>query len=134
MEFFSAWMGPIGAICIGIMVLALFFRVMALISSRFDTAKYIKFKKLLNQPAKMTVYLGRGEKISDVRFVGFTDPSSLKGVPYQFSNLVVFETMDGRRVVLRANTIRRMEEQMDPDGPSVAPDASAPATLAGGTR
>jgi hypothetical protein len=42
--------------------------------------------------------------------VGFTDPNSMKGVPYQLNNMVVFETTGGKRVLLRADTLRMIEE------------------------
>jgi hypothetical protein len=111
MENFIMWMGPIGAICIGVMALALFFTFLGRIKDRFSSAKFIKIKKLLNQPEMVTLHLASGKTVSDVHFVGFTDPASLKGVPYQLSNMVVFETTDGRRVLLRADAIRMMEEQ-----------------------
>jgi multicomponent Na+:H+ antiporter subunit F len=96
---------------IGIMALAVFFTVLGAIKDRFSSSKFIKIKKLLNQPEKVTLHLASGKTVADVHFVGFTDPASLKGVPYQLSNMVVFETTDGRRVLLRADTIRMMEEQ-----------------------
>ena len=127
MGIFIMWMGPIGAICIGIMALAVFFTLLGLVKDRFSSSKFIKIKKLLNQPETVTVHLSSGKTVPNVRFVGFTDPASLKGVPYQLSNMVVFETTDGRRVLLRADAIRIMEEQTKtPNKASEATSEPAP--------
>jgi hypothetical protein len=130
MDIFIMWMGPIGAICIGIITLSLFFNVVGAIKGRFASAKFIKIKNLLTQPENVTVHLSSGKTVSDVRFIGFTDPASLKGVPYQLSNMVVFEASDGRRLLLRADAIRIIEEKKKTSEPAggayVAPAAGAP--------
>jgi hypothetical protein len=111
MDIFIMWMAPIAAICIGIIVLTAFFTVLGAIKDRFPSVKYIKIKKLLKDSDFVTIHLTSGKAISNVKFVGFTDPSSFKGIPYQLANMVVYESTDGRRILVRADTIRMMEQQ-----------------------
>ncbi len=120
MEIFIMWFSPIVAICLGIMMLGVFFTLLGRFRGQFSSATFIKIKKLLNQSDFVTVYLTAGKTISDVRFVGFTDSQSLKGVPYQLSHLVVFETADGRRILLRADAIKMIEEQKKKTEPLAA--------------
>lgn len=111
MDDFITWLAGIGAICIGIMALAIFFSILQGIKNRLaGTTKCIKIKKLFDRAENVTVHLSSGKVVSDVRFVGFTDPGSLKGVPYHLAHMAVFEATDGRRVLLRADAIRMMEE------------------------
>jgi len=110
METFISWMAVIGAICIGIMVLAVFFSILSAIKGRFTPAQYIKLKGFLNDAPTVDVHLTSGKLIQNVRFVGFTDPNSLKGnVPYQLHHMIVFETEDKRRLMLRGDLIKIIE-------------------------
>ena len=112
MDTFIIWISAIAAICIGIVVLALFFTALNVVKDRFSSSKFVKIKQVLNNSELVTVHLSSGKTLSDLKFVGFADPSSFKGgVPYQLANMVVFESVDGRRILLRADAIRIMEEQ-----------------------
>jgi hypothetical protein len=113
MENFVIWIGSIGALCIGIMVLAVFFKILGIIGSYFSNSKYIKIKKFLNKSGFVTVHLSSGKIITNLKFIGCADWSSLKDYPYEMKNMVVFESVDGKRVLLRASAIRIMEEQED---------------------
>jgi hypothetical protein len=64
----------------------------------FETSEWLK------------VHLNGSKTLAYVKFVGFTDPDSMKGVPYHLNNMVVFETAAGKRVSVRADTIRMIEE------------------------
>jgi len=110
METFIIWISVIGAICIGVMALAVFFSILNGIQRRFSKTSFIKLKGVFNQSELLSVHINGGKTISHVKFVGFTDPNSMKGVPYQLNNMAVFEHPDGKRVLLRADTIRMIEE------------------------
>jgi hypothetical protein len=110
MEAFTLWISGIGAICIGIMVLAIFFKLLNAIQRRFSKTAIIKLKGIFTNSELLNVHLNGAKTVSHVRFVGFTDSNSMKGIPYQLNNMVVFETTDGKRVLLRAETIRMIEE------------------------
>ena len=113
MEGFINWISVVGAICIGVMILAVFFSLLSAIKSRLAPAHYIKIKGFLNDAQLVDVHLTRGKLIQNVRFVGFTDPNSLKGgdVPYQLKNMIVFETEDKRRLMLRGDLIKIIESR-----------------------
>ena len=111
MEIFIMWMGPIGAICIGIMVLTVFFKTIGYLGDRVSPVKHIKIKKLLSQSELVTAHLTSGDEIPNLKFIGFTDTGSVKGVPYELTNLVTFEKPDGTTVLVRANRIKMIEGQ-----------------------
>ncbi len=111
MNIFSMWMGPIAAICIGIMALTVFFKIISYIGDRVSPVKQIKIKKLLSQSELVTTHLTSGDKIPNLKFIGFTDTGSVKGVPYELTNLVTFEKPDGTTILVRANRIKMIEGQ-----------------------
>jgi len=111
MDIFIMWMGPIAAICIGIMVLTVFFKIIGYLGDRVSPVKHIKIKKLLSQSELVTAHLTSGDKIVNLKFIGFTDNTSVKGVPFELTNLVTFEKPDGTTVLVRANRIKMIEGQ-----------------------
>jgi hypothetical protein len=128
MDIFIMWMGPIGAICIGIMVLTVFFKIIGYLGDRVSPVKHIKIKKLLSQSELVTAHLTSGDEIPNLKFIGFTDTGSVKGVPYELTNLVTFEKPDGTTVLVRANRITMIEGQkQNISEPATAP-YSEPAT------
>ena len=110
METFTLWISVISAICIGIMALAIFFALLNSVRRRFSKTAIIKLKGLFDVSKPLNVYINSGKSISNVKFIGFTDPDSMKGVPHQLNNMVVFENADGNRILLRPETIRMIEE------------------------
>lgn len=110
MEIFITWISVIGAICIGVMALAVFFTILNGIQRRFSKTSLIKFRGALSESELLNVHINSGKTVLRVKFVGFTDPNSMKGVPYALYNMAVFEHLDGKRVLLRADTIRMIEE------------------------
>ena len=113
MDIFIMWVGPIAAICIGIMVLTVFFKIIGYLGDRVSPVKHIKIKKILSQSELVTAHLTSGDKIPNLKFIGFTDSTSVKGVPYDLTHLVTFEKLDGTTVLVRANRIKMMEGQKE---------------------
>lgn len=111
MDTFLNWLGPIIALCIGVMILAAFFTVLGAIRDRLSPSRSIKIKGFLNKADRVSLQLSRGETLENVRFVGVTDPSSFKGgIPYQLSNMAVLESESGERILLRADSIRSIRQ------------------------
>jgi len=110
MDTFIIWISGIGAICIGVMVLATLFTLLSAIKQRFSKTAIIKLKGIFKTTEWLNVHLSGGKTVLHVRFVGFTDPNSMKGVPYHLNNMVVFENADAKRILLRVDTIRMIEE------------------------
>jgi ABC-type lipoprotein release transport system permease subunit len=110
METFIVWISVIGAICIGVMALTVFFTLLNAIQRRLSKTAIINVKGIFKTSEWLNVHLNGSKTVERVKFIGFTDPNSMKGVPYQLNNMVVFETAAGKRVLLRADTIRMIEE------------------------
>ncbi len=110
MENFLIWFSAIVAICMGVIILAAFFAILSVIKNRMAPAQYLKIKGFLNDAQLVDVHLTSGKLIEKVRFIGFTDSSSIKGdAPYQLHNMIVFETEDKRRLMLRGDLIKIIE-------------------------
>jgi hypothetical protein len=113
METFNIWISVIGAICIGVMALGVFFTLLNAIKRRFSQTAILKLKGVFNTSGLLNVHLNGSKTVSRVKFVGFTDPNSMKGVPFHLKNMVVFENAGGKRILIRADTIRMIEEIHD---------------------
>lgn len=131
MNAFLDWLGPILAMCIGVMILAIFFNALAAVKNRLTPARSIRIKGFLNKADRVTLHLSRGEILEDVRFIGFLDTTSLKGaVPYQLSNMVILESQSGERILLRADNIRSIRQLNVEPCASASGDCATPAPRA----
>jgi hypothetical protein len=119
MEVFIVWISVIGALCIGIMALAIFFTLLSAAKQHFSKTAMIKIKGVFKNSELLNVHLNGSKTLSRVKMTGFTDTDSMKGAPYQLNNMVVFETTEGKRILLRADTIRMIEE-ISADAPYAA--------------
>jgi hypothetical protein len=119
MDYFESAMGIIGAFCIGIAALTIFFKVIGYFQQRMGEPAVVKMKGFLRDARAVDVHTSGGKVLRTLTFVGFTDSASFKGgqIPYQLSNMIVFETKDRRRILLRADSIKMIEEVGD--GPSI---------------
>jgi hypothetical protein len=112
MEMFYTTFGFVGAIVLGIVILAVFFKVVGLLQAKMGAPANIKMKGFLKDAAWINVHLAGGKLLERVKFVGFTDQSSAKGghIPYQLSNMVVLETAAGKRILIRSDAVKMIEE------------------------
>ena len=81
MEMFYTTFGFVGAIVLGIVILAIFFKVLGILQAKMGAPAIIKMKGFLKDAAWINVHLAGGKLLERVRFVGFTDHSSAKGGP-----------------------------------------------------
>ncbi len=107
MEAFYSWLSAVGAICVGIAVLAVFFSILGYLKRRGTGVVPLKLSKALNDGASVEILLNSGKTISGVRFVGLSEPDSTMGLPYA---VAIFQRPDGRKVLIRADAIRMIEE------------------------
>src|SRR6516164_8275622 len=112
MEMFYTTFGFVGAVVLGIVILTTFFKVVGLLQIKMGAPALIKMKGFLKDAAWINVHLAGGKVLERVRFVGFTDHSSAKGgrIPYQLANMVVLETSAGKRILLRSDAVKMIEE------------------------
>jgi len=109
-ENFIIWIGTVGAICIGVIVLTVFFTILGVVKDWLRPGRYIKFQGFIKEADSVDVHLTSGKVMKDLRFLGFTDPASIKGnVPYQLQSMMLFETEDRRRVMMRGDLVKIIE-------------------------
>jgi hypothetical protein len=112
MEMFYTTFGFVGAIVLGIVVLTVFFKVVGLFQVKMGAPALIKMRGFLKDAAWINVHMAGGKILERVRFVGFTDHASGKGghIPYQLLNMLVLESAAGKRILLRADVVKMIEE------------------------
>ncbi|MBC8094275.1 MAG: hypothetical protein H7Y43_00550 [Akkermansiaceae bacterium] len=114
MDTFYQVFGFVAAICIGIIVLTAFFTAIGYFKSKTRGFDILTLKGFIKDGKLINVYLSGGKSVLGVRFIGFTDQSAGKGgVPYQLSSMVILETTKGSRVLIRADSVRMIEEVDD---------------------
>jgi len=111
METFLMWLLPILSICIGIMILTIFFKFINWAAGGSKIIQAKKIKGFLVGEKFVDVHLSCGKIIKTVKFDGFTKEASGKSnIPYQLSSMAVFESEDGRRILIASGSIRVLEE------------------------
>ena len=121
MESFYQVFGVVAALCAGIIILGVFFTGLCYLKRRTRGFDVVKLNGFINDGRLVNVHLAGVKSVLGVRFVGFTDQTAGKGgVPYQLSSMVVLETRKGGRVLIRADSVRmieEVEEVAEPDAP-----------------
>ena len=99
----------VGILCIvlGIIVLAVFFKVLSWLVSQGTKPETMAVRGVLKKDTWATVHM-QGEKAFErVRFIGFTNTDSIKThLPYDLHGMVILEDQDGTRFLVRAKAIR----------------------------
>src|ERR1700733_880013 len=103
MDVFLSTFGGVAALCLGVIILAIFFSLLGYLNRLAGGNKLIKFRGLLKDAAWVNVHLVGGNTLARMKFVGFTDPPSAKGnIPFQLRNMVVLENDHGLRTLIKA--------------------------------
>jgi hypothetical protein len=112
METFLNTFGFVAAILLGIIILILFVTLLNLASSKMGDPALIKMKKFFNNAGLINVHLAGGKIMERVKFIGFTNPASMKGghIPYHLAHMVVLENSAAKRILIRADAIKMIEE------------------------
>lgn len=113
-EMFSTFGVAILCIALGIMTLAIFFTLLARVSSDGAKPDTISVRGILKKDTWATVHMTGSETFDRVRFVGFTNTDTIKTrLPYELNGMVILEDADKRQFMVRAKAIRMIV--IDPD-------------------
>jgi hypothetical protein len=112
MDTFYQVFGFVAALCAGIIILAIFFTFLSYFKRVVRGPGVVTVSGFIREGKWVTVQLTGGRALQRVRFVGFTDHGSTKGgaIPYHLMSMAVFETEQGARILVRADSIRMIEE------------------------
>lgn len=111
METFQHTIGFVGAVCAGIVFLALFFAAYSRIAKMLRADRLRNVSGFIRDGALVTIHVSSGKPIERVRFIGLGADSAKSGeIPFELSRMLVFERSDGMRVLVRASTVRFIEE------------------------
>jgi hypothetical protein len=130
MESFYQVFGVVAALCAGAIILAVFFTGLGYLKRRTRGFDVVKLKGFVKDGRLVNVHWSGGKAVLGVRFVGFTEQAAGKGgVPWQLSSMVVLESRKGGRVLIRADSVRMIEEVEEPAEPGVSPGGRQPSSL-----
>jgi hypothetical protein len=111
MDAFTNTFGGVAALCLGIIIVSVFFTLLSYANKAINGNKVVKLKGFIKDAALVTVHLVGGKALEQMKFVGFTDSPSAKGnIPYQLRSMVVLENPKGLRIFIRADSIKMIEE------------------------
>lgn len=120
MDAFGAWFGPVLALCLGVMTLTGFFPLVGMIRDRVSPPAAKLVKVLLKDTERVTIHLSGAALLEDVRVVGFVQTTGTRGIPYPLAPLLVVETADGHRSLVRAVHVRMISTAPLAGGPGRA--------------
>jgi hypothetical protein len=114
-DTFYQTFGWVAALCAGIIILAAFFTALSYFRRVVSGPGVVAVRNFIRDGKWVCVQLTGGRALDRVRFVGFSAQGSAKGgvIPYQLQNMAVFETERGSRILVRADSIRMIEEVED---------------------
>lgn len=106
-ETFSTFGVVILCIVLGIIVLAIFFKVSSWLSSLATKPETMVVRGVLKKDTWVAVHMQGAEVFERVCFIGFTNTENIKThLPYDLSGMVILEDHEGRRFLVRAKAIR----------------------------
>lgn len=112
MDTFYQVFGFVAAFCAGIIILAVFFTALSYFKRAVHGPGLAIVRGFIRENKWVSVHLTGTRALQRVRFIGFSEQSSAKdgAIPYQLSSMAVFETEEGSRILVRADSIRVIEE------------------------
>jgi hypothetical protein len=111
MDAFTNAFGVVAALCLGVMIMSVFFTLLGYVSKAVSGYKVVKLKGLLKDGDLVNIHLVGGKTLEHMKFIGFTDGPAVKGnIPFQMRNMVVLESTKGLRLFLRADSVKMIEE------------------------
>jgi hypothetical protein len=103
--------GLVSGLCVGIIILTLFFSLVAYLKSKLSKEKVGKMESYIRDGNFVDVHLANGNTLQRMKFIGFTSRATVKGhVPFQLGNMVVLENEQGLRTLIRADSIKMIQE------------------------
>ena len=107
LETFSTFGVGILCVALGIMALAIFFKALSWFGSRGAKPETMAVRGVLKKDTWVTVHMAGSEMFERVRFIGFTNTSSMKThLPYDLNGMVILEDQEKKRYLVRAKAIR----------------------------
>ena len=106
-EVFSTIGVSILCIVLGIMSLAIFFKLLGRVSRVNASPETMTIRGVLKKNTWATVHMSGTETFERVRFIGFTNSESIKThLPYELNGMVILEDERGYRFLVRAKAIK----------------------------
>jgi len=115
MDVFHTAASIASAIVGGIIVLGIFFAIMERLGRMGSPhTVVVPHSAFLIEGSRVNLLLRRGERLNDLRFVGFTTSAGDDKMPYELNKLAAFDTDRGTRVYVRAERIVLIEQLHPP--------------------
>ncbi len=110
LEFIFQCFAVTGSIAFGIILTAAGIKTLYwLFERRIRSVKLAKITEFIDDDILVDVTLNNGQIHRSVKYLGFTDLSHVKGLPYSFKDWVVLSSLDGK-VFVRPDSIKIIKE------------------------
>jgi hypothetical protein len=110
MDAFIETFGGVAALCLGVIILAVFFTILGLFKRKLET-KIVEVKGFLKPGTRVNIHLAGGKILEDRKFVGFVSGQPPHtGLPHQFHRMMVLENPQGIKTYVKADTVQMIEE------------------------
>jgi hypothetical protein len=114
MDAFSQTLGAVIGLCIGVIVLTLFFKGLHYLGTLWpgNSGKILVAQDFIKKDSLVTIKITGGETFERVKFVGFTK-SQIHGkdaIPFPYARTAVFENEAGERLFIPSTTIQFIKE------------------------
>ena len=94
-------------IVLGIIALAIFFKVSSWLEGRRAKPETMTIRGVLKKDSWAAVHMQGGKTFERVRFIGFTHSEGIKThLPYELNGMVILEDQQGKRFLVRAKAIQ----------------------------
>jgi hypothetical protein len=117
MDAFWQTLGGVLALCIGVIVLTLFFKGIGYLSTLLNRSEttVIKTQTFIAASSLVKVRLHGGHILDHVTFLGFTNSTARgqnagHGIPFEISRMAVFRNQDMTKIYVPGSAIYSIEE------------------------
>jgi hypothetical protein len=117
MDAFTQTFGGVLALCLGIIILTVFFKTLGYLGRLWSGAEttVIKSQSFVAEKAIVKVFLKDGEILDSVTFLGFSQTSTShrspgQGLPFELNKMAVFANPDGTKIFVAPKAINSIHE------------------------
>jgi len=106
LQTFSLFGGAVAAICCGMILSTLFFKVMSWLSRTTTSPESVEIQGVITNKTWCSITLNSGQKYENVRVIGMTkSQSGSSDLPLELDRMLILEDAQQQRYLIRAKNV-----------------------------